>query len=227
MATESEQAPSTVWDEWETFRNVGHFVNHWSRPGWTERTESYHWFLTFEKARNLHHLAEQCQAHLDDVPTLDPVPPKLLHLTLERLGFTSDLAPDELDTVIGAARSSVSTLSPFSLRVGPLTGSPGAVRFSVTPHEPIKKLRQLLIEARSSPDEETDGPTAEPVQYVPHVSIAYSNTDATSEPIVQRVEGLRALGSVVVPIRQVDLVRLRRDDHVYVWDPVASLEFNG
>src|SRR6266496_1463029 len=96
---------STAQDEWQTFQQLGELANHWDRPGWTERTRSYHWFITFESAHDLHNLAIRCQSHLADISTLDAVPVDDLHATVERAGFADEVSVTDARRISDAAVS--------------------------------------------------------------------------------------------------------------------------
>ncbi|HEV7899971.1 MAG TPA: 2'-5' RNA ligase family protein [Planosporangium sp.] len=212
--------------DWRRYQALDQIVNHWNRPGWVDGRHSYHWLLTFEQASELRVLAARCQAQLQELPGLDLVPLSSLHVTLQRVGFTDQIAPAEVHAIAEAGRVRCAALTPLVLRIGPLAGSAGAVRFSVGPHAPVghvlNAVRAAVADVRGDgtlPD--SDG------NFIPHVSIAYSNADAPSAPVIQRVAALRSLGSVAARIDAVRLVELRRVGHSYAWEPVARVRLGG
>jgi 2'-5' RNA ligase len=213
-------AVSTTDEEWEAFRRIGTFVDHWSRPGWTEHTQAYYWFLTFDGATDLHRLAERCQQELSDVPGFDPVPIPLLHMTIERAGFVDEVSEDELAAIAEAGRRGCSDLPSFDLQFGPLAGSQGAIRFSASPHEPLHQIRLAVTDAVA----EVRGEAAvdRVSSFVPHVTIFYSSRETPADAVIGRVNSLRDLEHVVVPVRSLQLVRLRRERRKYLWDVVAT-----
>src|SRR5207245_660305 len=103
---------------------------------------------------------------------LDPVPLESLHLTLPRLGWADQLTRRAVDSIAEAAALRCARLKPFALTVGPLAGSPGAVRFSVAPWGPIFALRQELLRAAQA----VNGSTYTEDDFRPHVGIAYCNS---------------------------------------------------
>jgi 2'-5' RNA ligase len=212
-----------VWDEWESFRQLGHMVNHWDRPGWTEHTRSYHFFLTFEGAHELHELTRRCQTALAGIPTLDMVPRDLLHLTIEGVGFADRLFESEARAIAALVEEEFKDVPTFTLKVGPLTGSAGAVRFSVHPHEPLNEFRAGILQARGSGNSDFEGNAAKR-NFVPHVSIAYCNAPTPVRNILPVVEGLRQLGHVQVSIDALKFVELRRIERTYVWEVIDSIE---
>jgi 2'-5' RNA ligase len=214
----SENDP--VHDDWERFRVLPAMTNHWDRPGWTLGRRSYHWFLTFDSAA-LRDLATICQRQLREFDCLDPVPGDTLHLTLRRLAFTDEI--DRTDVHRIATRvADQCRIRQFTLRVGPLAGSSGAIRLTVTPWEPLLELRELVNDVTSS-----HGLPAAGRRFRPHVGIAYCNSDAAAKRIIERVAGLRDLPPVEVPVIDLRLVRLYRDCRSYQWDLVRTIPLIG
>ena len=82
-------------------------------------------------------MAAECQSTLN-LPYLDPVPLDGLHLTVQRLAFEAEVAPSQVDATVSRARQLLSTMEGFELSIGPLAGSRGAVRFSVSPWAPSR-----------------------------------------------------------------------------------------
>ena len=158
--------------DWQEFQRLGHMGNHWDRPGWAPGRRAYYWYITFDDTPQLEALAAECQAKLN-LPYLDPVPLDRLHLTVQRLAFADEVTTSQVDAAVGCARQLLNTTEAFDLTIGPLAGSRGAVRFSVSPWAPIEGLRRDLREAISSSTEiqlsrsESD--------FRPHVGIAYCN----------------------------------------------------
>ncbi|WBC00116.1 2'-5' RNA ligase family protein [Solwaraspora sp. WMMA2080] len=160
-------------------------------------------------------MAAHCQEQLRDLPHLDLVPTASLHITMQRLAFTDEAAPDVAAAVVNDVRRRCVGFSPIPIEIGPLAGSPGAVRFSVGPPEPVRRLRDLIRESIA----EVCGPAALPERaggFVPHVSIAYHNTSADAQSLIRRVASLRHLRPVAAVIQSADLVELRREGHQYI-----------
>jgi 2'-5' RNA ligase len=212
----------TASDDWESFRKLGQLVDHWDRPGWGPHTRSYHWFITFDSAADLEALTEKCQKQLRGLPHLDLVPPDLIHLTVKRVAFTDEIDVDEALAVAGAAAPRLAQISPIALKIGPLTGSTGAVRFSVAPNQPVVEVRAAVRAAAAEVLGSAEVPRLLP-HFVPHVSIAYSNAVAAAEPIIERVQRLRSLAPAYVAVRRVELVELRREQSRYLWTRLADL----
>ncbi|MDG4768027.1 2'-5' RNA ligase family protein [Solwaraspora sp. WMMD406] len=201
--------------EWTQFQRVQRMVNHWDRPGWTPGRRSYHWMVMLGHVPALTAMATHCQEQLRDLPHLDLVPIASLHITMQRLAFTDEVSPDVAAAVVNEVRRRCADLPAVPIEIGPLAGSPGAVRFSVGPPEPVSRLRNLICGSIA----EVCGNAALPERasrFVPHVSIAYHNTTANAQPLIQRVASLRHLRPVTTVVQSVDLVELRREGHQYI-----------
>jgi 2'-5' RNA ligase len=144
-------------------------------------------------------------------------------LTVQRIGWADEISASELTAVGEAAAGRCSRLSPLKLTVGPLAGSPGAVRFSVLPWEPVFKLRRELLDANNS----VLATCEKPREFRPHIGIAYCNKPVPTAPLHATVEPLRALPAVDVNVHQVDLVLLSRDGRTYAYSKVRSLPLSG
>lgn len=212
--------------DWLRYRTLGRLIDHWDRKGWSPGRRSYHWIMCLGRHQALRELANECQTAMRDIPTLDMVPLDGLHLTIQRVGFTDEVPPAQLTPIVRAARSRLATISPITLRVGPLAGSAGAVRFSAGPHGPVRSVRQAVRQALA----ENLGEVAVPVratEFVPHVSIAYNHAPTTAAPVIDRVASLRSIPAVTVTIPSVELVELRRERRSYVWDVLAVTSLSG
>ena len=202
-------------DDWRRFSSLTTMQNHWDRPDWTPGREAYYWYLTWD-SQELRDLADRCQRSLA-LPYLDPVPLDALHMTLPKIAWSDQIEPDALDRLTNEAARLCAKLEPFTLTVGPLAGSSGAVRFSATPWEPVLELSRHLVNA----SEGINGVGS--AEFCPHVGIAYCNSTVPASPLVAMVQQLRQLPPVDLEVESVDLVRLRREGPTYRWLRVASI----
>ncbi|MEU8132151.1 2'-5' RNA ligase family protein [Streptodolium elevatio] len=202
-------ADAIATSDWEAFSSIRSMVNHWDRPGWTPGRRSYHWFLTFPDAPDLASTAAELQAELAHF-RLDVIPADGLHITMAKLGFTDEVTDEHLSTAIGATERACAAIGAFDLRVIPLAGSPGAVRFSVAPWAPLTAIRDALPTAPSGS------------AFRPHLGIAYSNRTMPAKPVIDAVAALRSRESVSLPVGELHLVELRREHRTYRWDLVKS-----
>ncbi|WP_230203183.1 2'-5' RNA ligase family protein [Parafrankia discariae] len=167
-------------DDWHHFASIDRLDNHWNRPGWTPGRRSYHWMPTFQDATEPHTPADRCQRRLR-LPVLDSVPPDGLHLTLRRLAFTDQIGRADIGRAVEQTRARLAGTKPFSLTVGPLAGSSGALHFSVLPWAPPVAIRDGIIDAITA----ALGPAAvvvKPHGFRPHIGIAYCNSRTDAHP---------------------------------------------
>jgi len=207
--------------DWNAFSQLPAMTNHWERPGWRPGRRSYHWLLVFDDEPALADLTDRCQQALRHLP-LDPVPLDSLHLTLLRVGFTDELTPLRADAVAQAVANQCGGLPAFPLTIGPLAGSRGAIRFSVTPWNGLVEIRRRLHVAVNGAL--NGGPRVGRVDsFRPHVSIAYCDHDLPAAPVAQAVAPLRRLAPVTVQIGALSLVVLRREGRAYRWQVYTTV----
>ncbi|RKR88394.1 2'-5' RNA ligase superfamily protein [Micromonospora pisi] len=204
--------------DWNRYRTLDRLANHWDRPGWSNGRRSYHWILRFDQYPSLRRLTAYCQAALQHISTLDMAPMSSLHLTLQRVAFTDEIQPAVVDAIAAVAAGKYALVPPATITVGPLAGSPGAVRFSAGPHAPIVAVRKIA-RAAIGYIHLAERTTA----FVPHVSIAYSNSSHPAAAIIEQVASLRHADVAVVEVTSVELVELRREERAYAFDVLHSL----
>ena len=215
-------AEEIIRNDWAAFSGLDTLTNHWERPAWPDGAKAYYWLLSLGEFPELRARAEACQSALAQVPDLDLVPAALLHLTLCRVGAMADVGDEVLSNVADAAAERVRQWGPMRLSIGPLAGSAGAIRFSVTPWDRLLHLQDELMLARNSVL------SAAPNRGLrPHVSIAYNARQRPAASIVEHVRELRGQSPVEVVVTEVDLVRLERDGRVYRWTTSNRVTLNG
>lgn len=194
--------------------------NHWSRGAWSADQETYFWYLTFSD-EELAEKTEQIQTGLD-IGGLDFVPLDGLHITVLKIGNRDGVTAEEIQAIADSAKKKFDELEPFQLEVGPLAGSRGAVRFSVSPWSELVELHRIARAATLEvlPDLEI----ADTAAFRPHLGIGYSNRHQPAEPLISKISKLRDSSPVRVYVDSVRIVRLRREEHAYRWDDVATIE---
>ncbi|OLT15427.1 hypothetical protein BJF78_01550 [Pseudonocardia sp. CNS-139] len=196
-------------------------ADHWDRPGWRDGRRTYHWMLTFPDHEQLRWLAHHCAGSVRHL-AFDPVPLDGLHLTLRRIGYVDEVDAALLDDVLGRARERTAGLAPFPVTVGPLTGSPGAVMFSVTPWTELFGLHDALCAAAGEVTG-TDYPAAAQALR-PHVSVAYSRARQPARAVRAAISHERWVRPVEAQVSAAELVELRREGAAYRWTTVGRVE---
>ncbi|WP_188826808.1 2'-5' RNA ligase family protein [Nocardia camponoti] len=186
---------------------------------WPKGASAYYWYLTFEND-SLAAAANACQVALEEFD-LRPVPTGCLHMTLLRVGPPDVVSNSMLERIITNAAEELGSTYQFQLDVGPLTGSAGAIRFSVTPWSPVLDLVEQLRRAQGIV---LNTNSAKPQKDLrPHIGIAYSSARQPITKIRETVSELRTLAPVPTVVNAVKLVRLWRTETAYEWEEQASI----
>lgn len=200
--------------------------NHWWwRPGWAVGRRYYAWHLTFAGAEPVLGLASRVQSRLAGLDGVEPVPPRWLHLTMQGVGFTSEVSAGDVAAITAAATARLCALAPFDLTFGPVRAGSEGTWLEVTPAAPVAAVRDAIRAGIADVLAEVPGSAA---GFWPHVSVAYHCSDeAPAAPLHDRVEALRGIEPVTIPVRSAQLIEMHRDERMYVWEVVADLPFAG
>jgi 2'-5' RNA ligase len=209
-------------NDWADFIDVRDMVNHWDRPGWHDGRRSYHWILSFAENAELSAMAKACSPSYSGL-AFDQVPLDALHLTVRRVGFTDEVDKDALDTIFARAESLCSGLGDFSLTVGPLAASRGAIRFSVAPWSRLFEIYDLVGTASQSGTGRKSASARD--SFRPHIGIAYSRARQDASPLHARVAQYREMSPLTCKVGGIELVELRRESAAYRWDVLRKIDF--
>jgi 2'-5' RNA ligase len=202
--------------------NADQVRNHWYwRPGWGVGSRFYTWHITFEDQPAVVQLADNYRATLAGLPTLDPVPPKWLHLTMQGIGFVDRIKAADVDAIVAAARIRCAELEPMNLIISRPYVDPESIQIAVEPAAPVRELRTTIRTAIADVwgAEHVPEP-AEP--FTPHMSLAYINADGPGSPLAAALAAAPAM-TAQAPIDSCQLIVLNRDEGMYVWEPYATV----
>lgn len=116
----------------------------WWRPGWRVGRSFYTWHVTFNDQPAVHRLAADYAPVLNNLPTLDPIPVRWLHLTIQGIGFTDEVDRADVDAIADAAQDRCAALAPFMITLGFARVDPEALMLPVRPVEPVTRLRAAI-----------------------------------------------------------------------------------
>jgi 2'-5' RNA ligase len=205
--------------------HVAQMRDHWWwRPGWRVGRRFYTWFLTFEGQQDVHRLARVYQDRLD-APNLDLVPLEWLHLTMQGVGFVDEVSEEDAEAIASAAQARCAKLEPFTCTLGPARVASEAVMLDVAPTEPVHELRKVL-RAAVAQVWSADRVPETGKEFIPHMSLAYSNTVAWAAPVVTLIEGVSAPPANMT-VTAAQLLMLHRDARVYQWEVFATIGLGG
>ncbi|MCR3721184.1 MULTISPECIES: 2'-5' RNA ligase family protein [Prauserella salsuginis group] len=210
--TDPDDPASVARNDQAAFEQIDQMLCHWDRP----HRRSYHWMVTLDMQSHAVELSQRCQAVLPE-DGLDLIPPESLHLTVRRFGYVDQVPAGTLDAAVTTVSEHCRAARPFDLRLLPLAGSPGALRFSVAPWSPLLSLHRAVSAASGYDD-------VDPLtQYRPHVGIAYSNQVQPPGPFIAAAHKARSLPSTAITITELRLVELYRTNHQYRWHVLERL----
>jgi 2'-5' RNA ligase len=204
--------PSRMRDHW------------WWRPGWRAGRAMYTWHVTFECQPKLHELVKSYQKVLAPLPGLDAIPIRWLHLTMQGIGFTDEVAPQDAADIAEAARKRLATCQPVSLSIGHAQVDPEAILLHVSPSGALNQVRNGVRYGIADVWGESRVPETE--DWIPHVSIAYSNSDGPATPYTEALSTAPS-EPVDLTVSAVSLIQLSRDTHLYQWITKAGVPFSG
>jgi 2'-5' RNA ligase len=200
--------------------------DHWYwRPGWRVGRSFYTWHLTFSSAADVHRLAGQYRAQLADLPGLDPIPDRWLHLTMQGVGFTDEVSPADAAKIAEAVQERCRALSPFPVTLGPPVIDPEVVRLKVSPAAPVAELR-ATIRAAIADVWGADNVPEQEAGFTPHVSVAYSNATGHAQPIFEAVAADQP-APATAQINEAQLIILNRDHREYQWTEFGAATLGG
>lgn len=219
--SDPDSPASVAAHDWAAFTGVDVMTNHWDRPGWSSLTRAYYWLVPFTSNPHLADQAEHCQAALAGLG-FDAIDRTGLHLTLGRIGLAADVTERQLNRLISLAQQTPPPAA--TVHAIPMTGSRGAVRYSLAPWTPIRRLHSHLDAAARAAGLKGLGSTT---RLRPHIGIAYSNRTQPASPVRDVITKLRDLHSVAVRIDRAVLVLQRRESGAYRWETLHELVLPG
>lgn len=205
----------------DPYADHARMTNHWWwRPGWHVGTRFYAWHITLDGQDEVHALADRYAQSLSAVTTLDPIPPRWRHITLQGLGHVEDINDHTRDLIIDAIAKRLRDLEPIRS-----TFSHAAVfqeAIALPPSNPPayadlrREIRAGLADVLGAAPEAEAGFRA-------HVSLAYSNGDGDGLAIRRTLDATEVTPATAT-FTTVSLIRMHRDNRMYEWETVAAIE---
>lgn len=196
----------------------------WWRPGWQVGRRFYTWHITWQDAPDVRRLATEYQAHLN-FAGLDRIPIHGLHLTMQGVGFTDEVSITDVDAIVESVSHKLMAIEQIPVTLATPIVNEEAVLIPVGPAERLNALRALVREGIADAwdadrvPEEDDG-------WLPHMSLAYSNTTSPTAPMIDAISNA-AVRPATATVAAVQLIILGRDTHEYRWETRATVELGG
>ncbi|WP_243761604.1 2'-5' RNA ligase family protein [Streptomyces sp. YIM 98790] len=199
---------------------VQNMADHWWwRPGWRPGRTFYTWHLTWRNAPEVLRFADEARRALEDVPGLDPVPDRWLHLTMQGLGFTDEVAEADVRAVVEAARARLATVSPPKVTVSGPVVTPEAIYGVPEPVSAIAAIRAAIRQAVADVWPAVPEPEA---GFRPHITVAYSSADGPAAPVHEALAAAR-IAPAAAGITTAELIVLHRDHRMYQWETCTEV----
>src|SRR5437588_1772747 len=194
----------------------------WHRPGRRPDRELYHWHMLFHDQPAVHELAAKAQDRLVGLPGLDLVPIRWLHLTTYIVGFVDEIPESKIEVMVRKASRLLAEVPPIQVELGRVFYHPEAVALPV---EPMGVLDPVLDAVRAASDSVGCVGHTDTNPWLPHISVAYSNSVSPAAPIIAALG--RSLPPVHVTIRSASLVAQTQVERTWQWRPAAEVPFLG
>jgi 2'-5' RNA ligase len=194
--------------------------NHWWwRPGWRVGTRFYAWHITLDDQTDLHRLMDEYATGLAPFPTLDPVPRRWRHITLQGLGHVEEVTDAQRDAAVEAVAARLASIEPIRSTYQRAAVLKEAI--ALPPNNP-EAYSQLRNEIRLGIDAAW-GHTPEKAEgFRAHTSVAYSNGTGDGSAI-RRALDQDSRAPAPATVSGVHLILMHRDRRMYEWTTVATV----
>jgi 2'-5' RNA ligase len=200
-------------------------INRWQKrkePGPGQGTLYWHILVgDHPEARDLAHTA---QKRLAGFHGLHMTPPEWLHITTLIVGPSEEISTQQQHELLGAASELLAALPPATVRLSRVLYHPEAIAAAVEPTALLGQIRNAVQSATlkvTGREGHTEGPT----HWTPHMTLAYSETDQSAEPIITALG--RELSTREFTIDAVTLVEQRGAERLWDWHPINQIPLLG
>lgn len=198
--------------------------NHWWwRPGWHVGTRFYAWHITQDDQPAVADLAHRYRDAVSTIDTLDPIPDRWLHMTLQGVGHLGEICATTLDDVGDAVANRLRRLTPITTNYRRAHIAGEALILPPSDPEAFTELRQAIRAGIT----DVLGTCPEPADaFRAHVSVAYSNTKADAVPIRAALDHAEPTAATTATYTRVSLIRVHRDRRMYEWDTISTVRLD-
>ncbi|MEO7269842.1 MAG: 2'-5' RNA ligase family protein [Knoellia sp.] len=203
--------------------------DHWARePEWPQERRLWALYVTCGTIEPFVDYAQTFQRQLSDLPGLDLVEPRWLHMTVLGVGFVDEVEPVAMARLVDRAVRLVASEAPVDMVAEAPRARVDAVWMSVDTAPSLGPLRDRLhtavVECLGREPHALPAPSG---GFRPHISIAYSRAGAPNNAEVDE-----HLAAVDVPpigfrVNHLSLLPLRRQAPRWFWDEERRLPFQG
>jgi len=144
---------------------------------------------------------------------------------MQGIGLVAAVSEEDAREIVAAVHARCGVLAPLTRTLGPALVDSEGITLRVAPTEQVQELRST-VRAGIADVWGADHVPESADDFTPHVSLAYSNTDGSAAPYAEALDSLEP-ASATVTIRATQLIVLGRDEHLYRWEPYATVALEG
>jgi 2'-5' RNA ligase len=199
--------PSRMADRWQDRAEPG--------PGEAQ----LYWHVLMRDQPQACALAAVARHRLSGYSGLHFTPERWLHLSVLRVGLTTELAHSEIETMVGQARQLLQQIPPVTFTLGQVLYHPEAITLGVRPGDALDAVAVAVRKAATSTLRRPADVTT-PL-WIPHVTVAYSTEDQPADPIIAALG--RELPECPVTIDTIYLIAQHGAERDWNWQPLARI----
>jgi len=197
--------------------------DHWSpEPGADPARTKLMWFMLLGDHDDVADLARTGQSRLAGLAGLDLVPREWLHITTLIAGFSDEITVGQVDAMADYARQRLADMPPARITLGSVLYHPRAIMLDASPHEALEPVLRVAQDATRIATGTEGTLYREP--WVPHITLAYSNTVRPAAPVIEALG--RELPPRDVTVNSISLISQAPKD-LWTWRPVTHVQFGG
>ncbi|WP_433243043.1 2'-5' RNA ligase family protein [Actinomadura nitritigenes] len=183
-----------------------------------------YWHILVGDQPGARDVAEAAQERLADFAGLHMTPAKWLHITTLVVGSTDEVTDDQQQDMLRTASSFLAEIPPVPVTLGRILYHPEAIILAIRPTEALEQVR-AAIQAATLKVTGREGHTEGSAQWLPHMTIAYSETDQPAQPIINALG--RELPNREITVNAVSLVVQQGAERLWDWHPVGRATLHG
>jgi 2'-5' RNA ligase len=192
---------------------------------WQDRAEpgsgeaQLYWHILMRDQPQVCALAAVARQRLGGFTGLHFTPEQWLHMSVLRVGLTTELASGEIDAMVTQARDLLQQISPVTVTLGQVLYQSEAIILGAKPGDALDHVAQVVRDAATST---TGLPTDVRAHlWIPHVTVAYSTQDQSADPIIAALG--HELPECPVTIDRIHLVAQHGAERAWNWQPISTI----
>ncbi|WP_083983488.1 2'-5' RNA ligase family protein [Actinomadura hibisca] len=178
-----------------------------------------YWHILLGDQPEARNAAQVVQQRLVSSSGLHMPPLEWLHITILVVGPTGEITTDQQRDLLAEASVLLAELPPADVKLGRILYHPEAIAAEVQPVGPLSQIRKAVQTATLKVTGH-EGHTEGPAQWIPHMTLAYSETEQPAEPLITALG--RELPTNEFAINAVTLVVQQGPERLWDWHIVGQ-----